>query len=120
MPKKKTDWEDDAVDLLDEDWKEIAPGVDCFRLFDNEPVRRIITGHRNQKVGAFYSWKMGANVAHESDGEERCARTLDVHPAVNAFFGQPETLLISTDDELAARTIHAGFSRPLRRTGGQA
>lgn len=97
--KKKRSWEDQKVELAEEVWEPIAPGVERFRLPGNEPVRRIITGRRNGKVGGFYSWKMLAHVAHESDGEEWCARVLDVHPAVTAFFGQPETLRIEVEGQ---------------------
>jgi hypothetical protein len=98
MAKKKQEWEDQKIDLTEERWDEIAEGVLRYRLPDNEPVRRIITGRRNRKVGAFYSWKMRAHVVHESDGEERCARTFDVDSEVTAFFGQPETLKITVPD----------------------
>jgi hypothetical protein len=64
-----------------------------------ESVRRIITGRRRNKVGAFYSWKNHAHVMHDSDGEERVARLFEVHRVVRAFFGQPETLRIRVDGQ---------------------
>lgn len=88
-----TDWEDQQVGILADQWEVIGPGVKRFRLPGNEPVRRIITGRRNGRVGALYSWKNGGHVAHESSGEERLARVLEVHPSVTAYFGQPETIL---------------------------
>lgn len=97
--------DDEAVALAPEEWERIAPGIYRFRLPNDEPVRRIITGRRNGKVGGFYSQKNCAHVVHESDGEEWCARVLDVHPAIRKFFGQPETLQIRID-----------ASQPLRYT----
>ena len=76
--------EDEKIALSEEKWLSIADGVKQFSLPGNEAVRRIITGRRNGKVGGFYSWKNRAHVMHESDGEERCARVLDVHSAVTA------------------------------------
>jgi hypothetical protein len=43
---------------------------------------------------------MRSHVIHESEGEEKYARLLDLHADVTAFFGQPETLLIQTDENL--------------------
>jgi hypothetical protein len=91
------DWEDEKIRLASENWETIAPGVEIFRLPSGEPVRRIITGRRSVKVGGFYSHKNGRHVVHESDGEEWCARVLEVHSDVRSFSGQPETLRIKVD-----------------------
>ncbi len=104
--KRRNTWESEKVDLLDETWEQLAPGVERFRLPGNEPVRRIITGRRNLKVGAFWSWKNNQHVAHESAGEEHCARVLEVHQSVDAYFGQPEQL----------RFLVEGQDRPVRYT----
>ena len=93
-------WDDRKIRLSPERWVPIAEGVRCFRMPGREPVRRIITGRRNNYVGGYYSWKMQAHVIHESEGEEKYARLLDLHPDVTAFFGQPETLLIQKDESL--------------------
>lgn len=90
--------EDEKIDLATAVWKTIAPGVERFRLPSGEPVRRIITGRKTSKVGGFYSHKNRGHVVHESDGEELCARVLEVHWAVRSFAGQPETLRIQVED----------------------
>lgn len=103
---EKQNWETQDLAERPEHWVPLGPGVECLRLPGNEPVRRIITGHRPIKVGAMYSWKNGQHVAHESAGEERCARVLEVHPAVTAYFGQPEQL----------RFLVEGKPKPVRYT----
>lgn len=101
-----TGWEDQHVGILADRWEQFGPGVQRFRLPGNEPVRRIITGRRNGRVGALYSWKNRGHVAHESTGEERLARVLEVHPSVTAYFGQPETI----------RFKREGVKAPIRYT----
>ncbi|MET3897165.1 hypothetical protein ABIB57_001102 [Devosia sp. UYZn731] len=99
MAQQSSHWENERIEILDERWETLAPGVDRFRLPGNEPVRRIITGHRAAKVGAFWSWKNGAHVAHESAGEEWCARIFEVHPRITAYFGQPEKIRIFVEGQ---------------------
>jgi hypothetical protein len=84
LAAKSSNWQNEPVELLDERWETIGPGVERFRLPGNEPVRRIITGHRPAKVGAFWSWKNGSHVAHESAGEEWCARIFEVDSRITA------------------------------------
>ncbi|MDB5530211.1 MAG: hypothetical protein JWR51_3314 [Devosia sp.] len=106
MASQVNAWENERIKTLDERWEPLAPGVDRFRLPGNEPVRRIITGRRTAKVGAFWSWKNDAHVAHESTGEEWFARILEVHPSVTGYFGQPEQIRVTVE----------GQSRPVKYT----
>ncbi|MBE7731672.1 TnsA endonuclease N-terminal domain-containing protein [Devosia faecipullorum] len=99
MVSQNNSWENEQVETLAENWEQLAPGIQRFRLPGNEPVRRIITGRRAGKVGAFWSWKNRAHVAHESSGEEHCARVLEVHPDVTAYFGQPEQIRFQVEGE---------------------
>ncbi|MCJ2050528.1 Tn7 transposase TnsA N-terminal domain-containing protein [Methylobacterium sp. J-070] len=75
----------------------LGPGVEVFRLPEWEAVRRIITRGGGRKVGGHFSWKMAGHVVYESGPEERCARLMDVHSSVQAFYAQPETIRVSTD-----------------------
>ncbi|NNM72085.1 TnsA endonuclease N-terminal domain-containing protein [Enterovirga aerilata] len=97
MPKLQPppEWEGEGVVLAEETWVEIAPGIERFALPDGEPVRRIVTGRRNRKVGAHYSWKVRRHVVVESNPEDRAARLLDCHPDVVDIHAQPETLRIT-------------------------
>lgn len=79
---------------IDEGWETLAEGVDRWRPPAGGPARRLITGRMNRRVGGFWSWKNRAHVVHESCGEERCARTFEVHPGVAAYRSQPETLRV--------------------------
>jgi hypothetical protein len=69
--------------------------VEVFRHPNGEPVRRIITRGGARKVGGFYSWKMMNHAVFESVTEERCIMLMDVHPAVDAFYAQPETIRVT-------------------------
>lgn len=78
-------------------FEHLGPGVEVFRLPDWEAVRCIITRGGGRKVGGHFSWKMAGHVVYESGSEERCARLMDVHPSVEAFYAQPETIRVSND-----------------------
>lgn len=97
MVKLSKSWEGEPVELAEPRWERLAQGIERFRLPGNEPVRRIITGRKANRVGGFYSWKNAGHVVHESVGEERVARLLEVHPSATQFFGQPETLRVTDD-----------------------
>lgn len=99
MAPRSSSWENEPIEILEDRWETLAPGIERFRLPGNEPVRRIITGRRAAKVGAFWSWKNEAHVAHESAGEEWCARIFEVHPRITAYFGQPEKLRITIEGQ---------------------
>lgn len=86
-------------------WERIGPGVDRFRHPSGEPVRRIITRGGVRKVGGHYSWKMRAHVVWESGPEERCVMLMDVHPSIEAFHAQPETI-----------RVEVGGGKPFRYT----
>jgi hypothetical protein len=103
---QKNNWENQGLKQRREVWQPLVPGVERLRLPGNEPVRRIITGHRPLKVGAFWSWKNDQHVAHESAGEERCARIFEMHGSVTAYFGQPEQI----------RFLVEGKEKPVRYT----
>lgn len=80
-----------------ERFEPLGPGVEVFRLPEWEAVRRIITRGGGRKVGGHFSWKMAGHVVYESGPEERCARLMDVHPSVESFYAQPETIRVSGD-----------------------
>ncbi|MHC2462421.1 hypothetical protein [Bradyrhizobium embrapense] len=87
-------------DQIEGEWQELAPGVRRKAFEGSEPVRRILTGHRDREVGGFWSYKMNAHAAHESEGWERRGFALqECHTKVRAFYGQPEALEIRVDDE---------------------
>jgi hypothetical protein len=98
MAKMGESWESLPVEISEERWEPIAPDVELFRRAENDPVRIIITGRRNHKVGAFWSWKNMAHIAHESEGEEKCCRLFDCHPLVGHYFGQPEQIRFRLQD----------------------
>jgi hypothetical protein len=88
------------IDQIDGEWQDLAPGVRRKAFAGNDPVRRILTGHRDREVGGFWSYKMNAHAAHESESLERRAFALqECHPKVEAFYGQPEAIEIRVDDE---------------------
>jgi hypothetical protein len=94
------DQEDDEPDPGNDDWQELAPGIRRLTLPDNAPVRELITGHRDRKVGALWSYKMGRHMPHESEGFElRGIKLQEVHKDVERYFSQPEKLEIRVDDE---------------------
>lgn len=95
-------WEAESLALAEPHWERLVPGVERFRLPGNEPVRRIITGRKANRVGGLYSWKNAGHVVHESVGEERVARLLEVHQSVTEYFGQPETLRVTLDGEVGS------------------
>jgi hypothetical protein len=87
-------------DQIEGEWQDLAPGVRRKAFEGNEPVRRILTGHRDREVGGFWSYKMNAHAAHESEGwERRGFGVQECHTKVGAFYGQPEALEIRVDDE---------------------
>jgi hypothetical protein len=96
------EWRDQFVPPRDSDgeWETIASGVQRLRFAGNDPVRNIVTGRRNMKVGGFFSYKMGAHVDHEGDHEGMLAALFEVHPLIKAFWGQPESLKINLDGDI--------------------
>lgn len=96
-----SEWIDDGEESFPEEakWEPIAPGVERLCNPDGGPVRTIGTGRRNHKVGSFYSYKMEGHVAHESEFECTLAKIFEVHPDVSRFYGQPETIRISTQGD---------------------
>jgi hypothetical protein len=99
MAQHTSAWENERIEMLEEQWQPLVPGVDRWRFPGNEPIRRLIAGRRVAKVGAFWSWKNAAHVAHETTSQEWCARIFEVHPSVTAFTGQPEKLRIEVEDQ---------------------
>jgi hypothetical protein len=93
--------EDEYVfDQIDGEWQDLAPAVRRKAFAGSDPVRRILTGHRDREVGGFWSSKMKAHIAHESEGWERRAFGLqECHVKVEAFYGQPEAIEIRVDGE---------------------
>jgi hypothetical protein len=96
MRLRNEEWTDEELSVREGDgeWETIAPGVERMRLPDNDPVRKIVTGRRNNRVGKIFSHKMGVHVAYESDHSGKMADLLDVHHLVPKFWGEPETLRI--------------------------
>ena len=96
MRLRNEEWTEEELSLREGDgeWETIAPGVERMRLADNDPVRKIVTGRRNNRVGKIFSHKMGVHVAYESDHTRKMAHVLDVHHLVPKFWGEPETLRI--------------------------
>jgi hypothetical protein len=78
-----------------DDWQQLAPGVRRLSLPGNAPVRKILTGHRDREVGAFWSYKMHQHMAHESeDWESRAIKLHEVRVLVEQYFTQAEKLEI--------------------------
>lgn len=89
-----------GLDQIEREWQDLAPGVRRQSFEGNEPVRRILTGRRDREVGGFFSYKMNAQVAHDSEWWERRAYALqECHRHVRKFYGQPEMLEIRVDEE---------------------
>ncbi|MBD8905630.1 hypothetical protein [Methylorubrum zatmanii] len=78
-------------------FEQLGHGVEVFRLPEWEAVRRIIERGGGRKVGGHFSWKMAGHVVYESGPEERCVRLMDVHPSIEAFHAQPETIRVTTE-----------------------
>jgi hypothetical protein len=98
-------------DQTEGEWEHLAPGVRRKVFPGVEPVRRIITGHRDREVGGFWSYKMNQHVPHESEGWERRGFALqECHRDVDAFYGQPEALEIRVDGD----TVCAGGKKIVR------
>lgn len=115
--------EDAALRITEKTWEALAPGVLCQRYPGNEPVRKILTGRRNRKVGGFYSFKMKRHIAHESEHECRLAKIFELDPNVIAYWGQPEKLKIALDgDEITPDGRDRMIYTPdfLTMIGGQA
>jgi len=91
VSKTLTEWESqEQVPNVPDDWHDIAPGAKYRTLSARQRVG--LKGRRGAKVGAFYSWKNLAHIPHMVLAEERCARTLDVHPDVISYEGRPEEI----------------------------
>jgi hypothetical protein len=94
------DERDDAPASGSDNWQQLAPGVRRLTFPDNVPVRKILTGHRDRKVGGFWSHKMRRHMAHESEEwERRGIKLQEVHVRVERYFSQPEKLEIRVDGE---------------------
>jgi hypothetical protein len=88
------EWADERLTEINEKWEQLAPGVKRWRLPGIEPVRQIVTGRRNNRVGLLWSYKMGMHIAQESDHEGFLADRFEVDYRIGAYFGQPEKLKI--------------------------
>lgn len=96
------DFDDEPASETD-DWEQLAPGVRRLSLPGNRPVRKILTGRRDRKVGGFWSYKMRQHMAHESeDWELRAIKLHEVHRLVEGYFTQAEKLEIRVDGEQIA------------------
>jgi hypothetical protein len=88
------EWADERLNEITEKWEQLAPGVKRWRLPGIEPVRQILTGRRNNRVGLLWSYKMGMHIAQESDHEGFLGDRFEVDHRIHAYFGQPEKLKI--------------------------
>jgi hypothetical protein len=91
--------DDETLPGIAEEWLPIAPGVWRWRLPELQPVRNIITGRRNNRVGAPYSHKMNGHIAQESDNEGHLSERFEVSYPVEAYYGQPEKIKIDVGSE---------------------
>jgi hypothetical protein len=94
------EWADERLNEITEKWEQLAPGVKRWRLPGIEPVRQIVTGRRNNRVGLLWSYKMGMHIAQESDHEGFLGDRFEVDYRVGAYFGQPEKLKIEVGSKV--------------------